>query len=320
MKKAIAAIAFACAGMTTIASAQPFPSKPVKFVVPQAPGGTTDVFARYIGQRLSAKWGQPVVVENRSGASGIIATELVAKSAPDGHTLLMANTSHVFNPSFFPKLPYDPIRDFAAVALTTSVHFALVVHPSVPARSVKEFIAVAKARPGAMTYASAGNGAPHHLAMELLKAMARVDLTHVPYKGAGQFVPALLAGEVTTVIGAINSLLPHVHSGKLRLLAMAGGRRATMLPDIPTIAEAALPGFALDNWSGMLVPARTPRGIVERLNGEIVKALRDPQIRDRLVPQGIEVIPSTPEEFQELMKTHMTKWARVIKDAGIKLE
>src|SRR5688572_29284732 len=281
------------------AVAQTYPSKPIRILVPLPPGGSIDLTARIVGERLHAAMGQPVVVENRSGASGIIATELVAKSAPDGHTLLMANTSHVFNPSFFPKLPYDPIRDFAAVALTTSVHFALVVHPSVPARSVKEFIAVAKARPGAMTYASAGNGAPHHLAMELLKAMARVDLTHVPYKGAGQFVPALLAGEVTTVIGAINSLLPHVHSGKLRLLAMAGGRRATMLPDIPTIAEAALPGFALDNWSGMLVPAGTPRGIVERLNGEIVKALRDPQIRDRLVPQGIEVIPSTPEEVQE---------------------
>lgn len=305
---------------STAVAAQAYPSKPIRILVPLPPGGSIDLTARVVGERLHAAMGQPVVVENRSGASGIIATELVAKSAPDGHTLLMANTSHVINPSFFPKLPYDPIRDFAAVALMTSVHFALVVHPSVPARTVKEFIAVAKARPGAITFASAGNGAPHHLAMELLKAMARVDLVHVPYKGAGQFVPALVAGEVASVIGAINSLLPHVQSGRLRLLGIAGHRRATTLPDVPTIAEAALPGFALDNWSGMLVPAGTPRSIVERLNGEIVKALRDPQIRDRFVPQGIEVVPSTPDEFQELMKAHMTKWAKVIRDAGIKVE
>ncbi len=305
---------------STSGAAQAYPSRPIRIVVPLPPGGSPDLTARAVGERLYTALGQPVVVENRTGASGIIATELVAKSASDGHTLLMANTAHVINPSFFRKLPYDSLRDFAAVALMTSVHFALVVHPSVPARSVKEFIAVARARPGAVTFASAGNGAPHHLAMELLKSMASVDLTHIPYKGAGQFVPALVAGEVTSVIGAINSLLPHVQSGRLRLLAMAGNRRAELLPDVPTIGEAALPGFALDNWAGILAPARTPRPIIDQLNAQIVKALRDPQIRDRLVPQGIEVIPSTPEEFQELMKAHMEKWARVVKAANIKLE
>jgi tripartite-type tricarboxylate transporter receptor subunit TctC len=232
----------------------------------------------------------------------------------------MANTAHVINPSFYSKLPYDSIRDFAPVAVMTSVHFALVVHPSVPAKSAREFIALARSKPGVLTFASAGIGAPHHLGMELLKSMARIELTHVPYKGAGQFVPALVAGEVATVIGAINSLLPHVRTGRLRLLAMAGNRRTPLLPDVPTIAEAALPGFALDTWSGILAPAGTPRPIVERLNSEIVKALRDPLVRDRLVPQGIEVTTSTIEEFTDLLKTHVAKWAKVVRDANIKPE
>jgi tripartite-type tricarboxylate transporter receptor subunit TctC len=232
----------------------------------------------------------------------------------------MANTQHTINPILFARLPYDALRDFAPVGLTSSVYFALTVHPSVPAASVKEFIAVARARPGDLTYASAGTGAPHHLAMEQLMFMARVKLTHIPYKGAGQLVPALIAGEVTSVIGAINSLLPHVRSGRLRMLAMAGTRRAPLLPDVPTIAEAALPGFALENWNGILVPAGTPRPVIDRLNAEIGKALRDPEVRDRLVPQGIELIPSTPEEFQEVMKTHMAKWEKIIRAANIRVE
>lgn len=314
------ALVAAALALTSAVTAQTYPTRPIRIVVPLPPGGSNDVVARMVGETIRASLGQPVVVENRPGGSGIIGTELVAKSAPDGHTLLMANTSHVINPGLFAKLPYDPIRDFAAVALMSSTHFALVVHPSVPARSVKEFIAVAKARPGALTFASAGNGAPHHLAMELLKSTARVKLTHVPYKGAGQFVPALVAGEVSSVIGAINSLLPHLKSGRLRALGMAGNRRTPLLPDVPTIAEAALPGFTLDNWGGMLAPAGVPRNVIDRLNGEIVKALREPQIADRLTSQGVELIPSSPEEFQALMKAHMTKWANVVREAGIKLE
>ncbi len=302
------------------APAQPYPAKPVRIVVPLPPGGSNDVMARVVAEKLAPALGQPVLVDNRPGASGNIGTELVARSPADGHTLLMANTAHVINPSLFAKLPYDPIRDFTAIALMSSANFALVVHPSVPARSVKEFIAVARARPGAITFASAGNGAPHHLAMALLQSMARVELTHVPYKGAGQFVPALVTGEVTSVIGAINSLLPHVQAGRLRMLGMAGNRRAALLPDMPTIAEAGLPGFALDNWGGMLAPAGTPRTVVERLNGEIVRALRDPGVAQRLAAQGIELIPSTPQEFQSLMSAHLAKWAKVVKEAGIKLE
>lgn len=313
----VAVLLCAVAGM---ASAQPYPSRVVRIVVPLPPGGSNDVLARVAAERLAASLGQPFVVDNRPGASGSIGTEIVAKSAPDGHTLLMANTAHVINPSLLPKLPYDAIRDFAPVALMSSAHFALVVHPSVPARSVKEFIAVARARPGALTFASAGNGAPHHLAMELLKSTARVSLTHVPYKGAGQFVPALVTGEVTSVIGAINSLLPHVRAGRLRMLGMAGSRRAALLPEVPTIAEAALPGFALDNWGGLLAPAGTPRPVIERLNAEIVRTLRDPQVAERLVAQGIELIPSSPEEFQSVMKTHMAKWAKVVKAANIRLD
>jgi tripartite-type tricarboxylate transporter receptor subunit TctC len=307
-----------CAALA--ASAQAYPVKPIRIVVPLPPGGSNDVLARIVAEKLAPALGQPVVVDNRPGASGNIGTEIVARSAPDGHVLLMANTAHVINPSLFAKLPYDPIRDFAPIALMSSAHFALVVHPSVPARSVKEFIAVARARPGALTFASAGNGAPHHLAMELLKSMARVDLTHVPYKGAGQFVPALVTGEVSSVIGAINSLLPHVQAGRLRILGMAGNRRTPLMPEVPTLAEAALPGFALDNWGGMLAPAGTAKSIVDRLNGEIVRALRDPQVAARLAAQGIELIPSTPDEFQALMKTHMAKWARVVKAANVRLD
>ena len=309
-----------CVTFAVPLAAQTYPSKPIRIVIPFPPGGSNDLVARLVGEKLRASMGQPVFAENRPGGNNIIATDLVAKSAPDGHTLLMANTPHAVNSILFPKLPYDAIRDFAPVGLATSVYFALTVHPSVPAVSVKQFIAVARSRPGALTYASAGIGAPHHLAMELLKSMARVDLTHVPYKGAGHFVPALVAGEVTSVIGAINSLLPHVQAGKLRLLAIAGIRRTPLLPEVPTIAEAALPGFALENWNGILAPAGTPRAIVERLSAEIGKALKDPEIRDRLIPQGIEVIPSTPDEFQEALKAHMTKWAKIIKTANIRID
>lgn len=313
-------LASAALALASTVAAQTYPARPIRIVVPLPPGGSNDVVVRMVAETMRAGLGQPVVAENRPGGNGIIGAEIVARSAPDGHTLLMANTAHVIVPNLVAKLPYDPIRDFSAIALMTSTHFALVVHPSVPARSVKEFIAVAKARPGALTFASAGNGAPHHLAMELLKSMARVDLTHVPYKGAGQFVPALVAGEVSSVIGAINSLLPHVKSGRLRVLGMAGNRRTPLLPGVPTIAEAGLPGFALDNWGGMLAPAGTARSIIDRVNGEIVKALRDPQITERLTSQGIELIPSTPDEFQALMSAHLAKWARVIKEAGIRAE
>ena len=219
------------------AAAQAYPAKLIRIVVPLPPGGSNDLAARLVAERMAASVGQPVVVDNRPGASGNIATELVAKSAPDGYTLLMANTAHVDNEFSFSKLPYDPLRDFAAITLMTSVPFALVVHPSVPAKNVKEFIAVARTRPGALTFASAGTGASHHLGMELLKSMARVDLPHVPYKGAGQFVPKLVAGEVASVIGTVNSLLPHVKTGRPRLLATAGTRRTSLLPDVPTIAD-----------------------------------------------------------------------------------
>jgi tripartite-type tricarboxylate transporter receptor subunit TctC len=272
----IAFLLCALAAGMALAQQAPYPSRPIRIVVPLPPGGSNDLLARIAAERLTTSLGQPVLVDNRPGASGNIGTEFVARASPDGYTLLMANTSHVINPSLFAKMPYDPIGDFTPIALMSSVHFALVVHPSVPARTVREFIALARKRPEAMAYASAGNGSPHHLAMELLQSMARVDFLHVPYKGAGQFVPALVMGEVPSVIGAINSLLPHVRAGRLHVLGMAGSRRTPLLPGVPTIAEAALPGFALDNWGGMLAPAG--------------------------------------------MRSHMLKWARVVKAANIQLE
>ncbi len=316
-------LAFAALAMVQTAAAQSgpaYPAKPVRVLVSLPPGGSIDLTARVAADKLQAALGRPFVIENRPGASGNIATEIVARSAPDGHTLLVTSTAHVINRSLFTRLPYDPISDFSAVALLTSVHFALAVHPSLPATGVREFIAMARSRPKAITYASAGAGAPHHLAMELLKFMAKVDLTHVPYKGAGQFVPALVAGEVVSVIGAVNSLLPYARTGRLRLLAMAGNRRTPLLPDMPTIAEAALPGFVLDNWSGLLAPAGTPRAVIERLNAEVTKGLQDVQLRERLTPQGIDVIVSTPEEFHETMKAHLAKWSEVVQRAGIRQE
>ena len=300
-------------------SAPGYPSKPLRIVVSLPPGGSIDLTARIVAEKLQASFGRPAVVDNRPGAGGTIATDLVAKSAPDGHTLLVTSGAHTINPNFYAKLPFDPIADFAPVALLTTVPFALVVHPSLPAANVKEFIAVARARPGAVTFASAGNGQTQHLAMELLKSMARVDLAHIPYKGAGQFVPALVSGEVACVIGAINSLLPHVQTRRLRLLAVAGSRRAAVVPDVPTIGET-LPGFAIDNWSGLLAPAGTPRPIIERLHAEIGKALADPQVAARLAPQGIEVITSTPEEMAARLKADLAKWAKLVRDAKIKVE
>ena len=289
-------------------------------MVPLTPGGSNDLLARITAERLTARLGQPAIVDNKPGANGNIGTELVAKSAPDGHTLLMANTSHIVNFILSAKLPYDPIRDFAPVALMSSVHFALVVHPSVPAHSVQELIALARSGPGGLNYASAGNGSPHHLAMELFKSMAGVDLTHVPYKGAAQFTPDLVSGEVSAVIGAINSLLPHVKAGRLRVLAMAGGRRTPLLPDTPTIAEAALPGFALDNWGGMLVPAGTPRAIVERLNKELRALVDTDAVRQRIQAEGGDAMTSSPDEHARDIDLEETKWGTLIRKLNLKVE
>ena len=298
---------------------QEFPNRTIRIVVPLPPGGSNDLVARVFSEKLPAAFGQAVIIENRAGGSGNPATEFVARSSPDGHTLLLANTAHVVNAGFFANLPYHPIRDFSAITHAYNVYFALVVNANLPVGNGREFIEYARARPGVLAYASSGIGAPHHLAMELLQSMTGVNLLHVPYKGAGQFVPAMLSGEVQSVIGAINSLLPHIKSGKLRALAMAGERTTPLLAGIPTLGET-LPGFNLDNWTGLLAPAGTPSATIQRLNAEIVRVLRLPETSERLSPQGIEIVASSSQAFQETLRTNLAKWTKVIKDANIKID
>ncbi|MEO7402458.1 MAG: tripartite tricarboxylate transporter substrate binding protein, partial [Burkholderiales bacterium] len=256
-----------------------WPTRPMKIVVPLTPGGSNDVLGRLLAERLQTGLGQPVVVENRPGAGGNLGTEYVAKQPPDGHTLLISSNTHVINTNFFAKLPYHPFDDFETISIIATIPFVMSVNAASPAKSVNDFIDLARAKPGTLTYATAGIGTPHHLSAELLKSMAGIDMVHVPYKGAAGLVPALVANEVSMTIGAINSLLPHFRAGRLRPLAVVGAQRTPLLPDVPPMAEAAnLPGYALDIWIGVLAPAKTPRAIVERLNTEINKVMRDPQL------------------------------------------
>ena len=297
-----------------------WPSRPIRFIVPFPPGGSNDVMARLFAEHLPASLGQPVVVENKPGAGGNIATEFVARQPADGHTLLLSSNTHLVNAIFFAKLPYDPIGDFQTVSLVATLPFVLTVNSNLPATTVKEFIAYVKAKPGA-TFATAGIGTPHHLAAELLKTMTGIEIVHVPYKGAAFLIPALLAGEVTFSIAAMNSLLPHYKSGRLRPIAVANETRTPLLPDVPTIAEAGLPGYALDIWLGVLVRAGTPGPIVDRLNAEINRIIQDPRIvAEKLNPIGLTPAGTTPERYMEIMKSDLVKYTKIAKDAGIKAE
>ena len=317
-------IGTACAAVAAVLGApgmaqQPsWPNLPVKIIVPQAPGGGTDALARTLIERLQAVFGQPFVVENKTGAGGNIGTDFVAKQKPDGHTLLLTTNTHVTNVSFFAQLPYDPVADFTPVSLIASVPFVMTVNASSPYRSVKDLIDAARAKPGTLSYASGGIGTPHQLGAELFKSMTGIDLIHVPYKGSAPAVVALLSNEVAVSISAINSMLPHIRSGKLRALAVATANRTPLLPDVPTIAEAAsLPGYEIDIWYGVLAPAGTPRPIVDRLNAEINKIMRDPQVMEKLVPQGLEPVGSTPERLAATIKSDLVKYKKIAKDANI---
>ena len=299
-----------------------WPQRPVRLIVPLTPGGSNDVLGRVVAERLQTAVGQPVLVENRPGAGGNVGTEYVAKQPADGYTLLVSSNTHVVNPSFFARLPYDPIKDFEPVTLAVTVPFMLTVNAATPANNVRDIVQLAKSRAKGLTYGTAGPGTPHQLTVELLKTIAGGNYVHVPYKGAAGIVPALLANEIDLTVGAINSLLPHIRSGKLRALAAAGSTRVSVLPEIPTIAEALpAPGLAIDVWIGFLAPAGTPRDIVMRLNGEINRILRDPAIqKEKLNPIGLEVIATTPERYMEVMKADLQLYARIARDAGIKPE
>ncbi len=314
---AVAAIVIA--GIVTPAWSQNYPSRPIRITVPLPPGGSNDLLARIIAERLQVSMGQPVVVENKPGGGGNIATEFVARQPADGYSLLFTSSAHSVNPSFFVKLPYDPIKDFEPIVLVGAVPFVLTVNASAPITTVQEFIAHAKAKPG-MTYGTAGIGAPHHLAAELMKSMTGIDIVHIPYKGASGIVPALLSNEISFTIGAINSLLPHYKSGKLRAIAVAGSKRTALLPDVPTIGDT-LPGYAVETWNGVLAPAGTARPIIERLNAEINRILADPAIvKEKLTPVGIEPLGSTPEKFAEVIRVDIGRYAKIVKDARIKPE
>jgi len=304
-----------------LAFAQGYPAKPVRVLVGFAPGGGTDVVARVISQKLSEWWGQGVVVENRAGATGTIAAELVAKSPPDGYTLILGHVnSHAIAPNLLSRLPYDPVRDFAPIAYVGYVPNVLVVHPSVPARTMKELIDLAKAKPGALNYASSGNGSTQHLAGEMFKLMARVDLVHVPYKGSGQAIGDLLAGVVAMNFDTMPPVIDHVKGGRLRALAISTPQRLAQLPEVPTFIEEGLSGFDVTNWYGFMAPRGTPREIVDKLNVDINKAMKEPDVRARLEQVGTQMRETRPDEFEAFMRAEVAKYGKLVKDASLRVE
>ncbi len=300
--------------------AQAYPVKPIRFIVPFPAGGIADVFARVIGGKLNDAWGQTVVVENRTGAGGNIGAEAVAKSPPDGYTILMGSIgTHAVNVSLFKRLPYDPVKDFAPIALVLEADGLLVLHPSVPARSVKELIALAKGRPAQIAYASAGNGTAGHLAGELFKTMAQVDMVHIPYKGNVPAITDLIGGQTSLLFATMPTVLPQVQAGRLKALAVTGAQRSPAAPELPTIAEA-LPGFEVTNWIGVFAPAGTPREAVTKLNGEVLRVMQASDIQARLTTEGAKSSAKTPEEFGAFVRSEIAKWAKVIQQAGIRVD
>jgi tripartite-type tricarboxylate transporter receptor subunit TctC len=300
--------------------ADAYPSRPIRIVVPYPAGGPIDITVRVIGPRLSESLRQPVVIDNRGGAGGTIGADLVAKSAPDGYTLLGCSTGNTINASLVPGLPYDFVRDFAPVTMVVIITSILVVNPAVPARSVQELIALAKAKPGQLSYASTGNGTPTHLAAELFKTMAGVNLLHVPYKGAAPAVVDLLGGQVQLSFISAPGVMPHVKSGRLRALAVTNAKRSQLLPDLPTIAEAGLPGYESEGWHGLCAPARTPPAIVDTLYRETAAALRIPEVASLLASGGAEPAGMPPAPFAALIRNEVSKWAKVVKATGMKID
>lgn len=301
--------------------AQSYPNKPIRMIVPWPPSGTVDILGRMLGQKLAENMGQPVLVDNRAGANGIIGSEAAAKSLPDGYTVLVENiTGHAINASLQAKLPFDSLRDFAHVSLLAWVPNGVVSLPSLPAKNIRELISLAKSRPGQLTYASFGIGSSAHLSGELFKIMAGIDMLHVPYKGGQPAIADLLAGQVSIYIPVLPSVVQLSKAERLRLLAVTGARRSSAMPDVPTVAESGLPGFEAINWFGLMAPAATPPEIVGRLNEETAKALQAPEVRERLASLGFEIQSSTPQEFHALLKREIEKWAKVLKASGARAE
>ena len=314
-------VGFAFATLTTLANAQAWPSKPIKWVVPFAPGGTTDILARVVGEKLAIALGQPVIVENKPGAGGGLGAEFTAKAAPDGYTIMGGTIStHAINASLYDKLPYDPVKDFVAITLIARVPNMLVVNPSVPAANVKELIVLLNANPGKYSFASSGNGTSQHLSGEMFKTMAGVDMQHIPYKGSPPALQDVMGGQVAMTFDNITTAWPLAKSGKLRALAVTTATRSAIAPDVPTLAESGLPGFEVGSWQGVFAPAGTPPEIVKRLNTEIVKILKLPDVSEKLVGLGAQPVGNSSEEFSVLVKAEVVKWADVVKKSGAKVD
>lgn len=297
-----------------------YPSRPVRLVVPFAPGGTNDAIARIVAEKLAARLGQPFVVDNRGGANMVLGSEIVSRANADGHTIVIVGAGHSVNPSLRKRLPYDTLRDFAPIGLVAKGPYVMVVHPSVPAKTVGEFISWVKARPGEVNYASTGSGSPPHLAAELFKAAAGIDMQHIPYKGGGAVLPDLLGGRVSLFFGSVSTLKPQVQAGRLRAIAVTTTKRSPAMPELPTFIESGVKGYEVTGWYGLLAPGKTPSATVDRLNRELSQVLNDADARKRLARRGLEPAPGTAAEFAALIRSEIPKWAKVMRTAGVRPE
>ena len=315
MRCLLALLVVSCCSL--VQAAESYPSRPIRLVVPTGAGGVTDILARILAERMRDGLRQQVVVDNRPGAGGIIGSDIVAKALPDGYTLLMVFPSHPVNPSLNAKMPYDTVNDFAPISLVSRVSQVLLVHPSLPVTTVKELIAYAKARPKQLNYGTVGRGSFGHVSTELFASQAGIDLVHITYKGVPQIIGAMLSGEIQVYFNVPISSIGQIKAGKMRALGVTRSERLPMLPDVPTIAEAALPGFEAIGWNGILAPAATPRAIVDRVHREIAAALRTPEVLAQLNAQGIEAVGNTPEEFARIIRTDVAKWSQVLRRAGV---
>lgn len=298
-----------------------FPSKPVKIIVPYTPGGTNDVLARLLAQKLQETWSQPVVVENKPGASGNLGAAEVVKAPADGHTLLLTNTNITsMNPALSDRMPFDPAKDFAPISLLGTSALVLVVHPKVPAQNVRELVTLLRQRPGAMSYASSGNGSPQHMSTEMFKAMTKTSIVHIPYRGAAPAISDVVGGQIEMTIGVVNQLLPHIRSGRVKALAVTSQKRLSNLPEVPTMSEAGVPGYESEIWLGLAAPAGTPGTVVDQINTEVRRALSQTEVGTRLAGQGIEVLLSTPDQMRQRAAEDLKRWSAIIKAAGIKSE
>jgi tripartite-type tricarboxylate transporter receptor subunit TctC len=309
-----------CCALAFTASAQQFPSRPVRIVSIFPPGGGNDALCRIVAQKLAERLKQQVIVDNRAGANGIVGTEVAARAAPDGYTIALIPSGHAVNATLYKKLPYDSIRDFTAITLVATSPLVLAGHPSLPAKNVKELVALAKSRPGQLTYVSSGVGSSGHLGGALFDALTGTRMVHIPYKGMALAVTDLISGQVSLTFGTSLSVVPHVRTGRLRALATTGARRSTALPDLPTVAEAGVPGYEASLWYGFVGPARIPADIVQRLNAEIVAVLALPDVRERLTGQGVEAHSTTADDFTRLLASDVARWAKVVQKAGIQPE